>query len=183
MAKFIGRHTIIIDGAPYMSRYWLGRLRLHILYRGDVDPDAHDHPFSFWTFPLTPYVEEVVAPRLARAVRLTTESLGESFNCPPSRATRWRQLVPAFKISHRPAGHAHRILGRANSIATMFKKPGERIPHGMADAKFLADGPIVTIVWRGRKEREWGFLKNDGNLWCWRPWKKYIDGGKHVPCE
>src|SRR5690606_161477 len=45
---------------PYMTRYWIGRLRLHIFHRGDQDPDCHDHPWSFWTFPFTPYVEEVL---------------------------------------------------------------------------------------------------------------------------
>ena len=47
---------------PYMTRYWIGRLRLHIFHRGDQDPDCHDHPWDFWTFPFTPYVEEVAEP-------------------------------------------------------------------------------------------------------------------------
>lgn len=35
-----GRHTIINPdtGEPYMTRYWIGNLRLHIFHRGDQDP-------------------------------------------------------------------------------------------------------------------------------------------------
>ena len=46
--SFFGRHTIYDDagGTPYMTRYWIGRLRLHIFYRGDADPDCHDHPWD-----------------------------------------------------------------------------------------------------------------------------------------
>ena len=47
---------------PYMTRYWIGRLRLHLFHRGDQDPDCHDHPWGFWTFPFRSYVEEVAIP-------------------------------------------------------------------------------------------------------------------------
>lgn len=167
-----------------MTRWWFGRLRLHIMYRGDVDPDCHDHPWAFWTFPLTPYVEEVVAPHLADGVRLLQRDMDESFICEPSKATRWRQIVPAFRISHKAALHTHRILGRASDIALHWGGHGERIPPSIKDDACVLPGKIITIVWRGKTERDgWGFLKNDGSKWCWRPWKKYVDGGKHVPCE
>jgi hypothetical protein len=42
-----GWHTIQHNGSPYMTRIWIGRLRLHIFYRGDTEPDAHDHPWEF----------------------------------------------------------------------------------------------------------------------------------------
>ena len=48
----------------YMTRFWFGRLRFHIFHRGDADPDCHDHPWGFWTFPLRSYVEEVLEERL-----------------------------------------------------------------------------------------------------------------------
>ena len=51
--KFRGWHTIITDGSKYMTRVWFGRLRVHVFYRGDADADPHDHPWDFWTFPLT----------------------------------------------------------------------------------------------------------------------------------
>lgn len=64
--RFMGKSVIYgkedEHATPYMTRYWIGRLRLHIFHRGDQDPDCHDHPWDFWTFPLTPYVEEVAEP-------------------------------------------------------------------------------------------------------------------------
>jgi hypothetical protein len=183
--RFMGVHTIMVEGDKYMTRAWVGRLRLHIMYRGDADPDCHDHPWPFWTFPLTPYVEEVIAPKLAQATRLTTEGLGESFVCSPSKATRWRQVVSRFKVSYRPAEHAHRILGRASDIALHWDFPGATVPTIFDDEKLIRPGKIVTIVWRGKvtNHKGWGFIRNTGNLWCFKPWKDYLNGGKHVPCE
>jgi len=38
---------------------WLGgpTLRLHKFYKGDHDRHMHDHPWNFWTFPLSDYYE------------------------------------------------------------------------------------------------------------------------------
>lgn len=47
-----------------MTRAWFGRLRFHVFFRGDQDPDCHDHPWGFWTFPLRSYVEEVLEERI-----------------------------------------------------------------------------------------------------------------------
>lgn len=81
---------------PYMTRVIVGRLRLHIFHRGDEDPDPHDHPWDFWTFPVTSYVEEV------------TTDVGVFATIYARR----RQLVRAFRLHHRPAEHMHRVLGR-----------------------------------------------------------------------
>jgi len=148
---------------PYMTRYWIGRLRLHIFYRGDQDPDCHDHPWDFWTFPLTAYVEEVANPDLAFLGReQTVVFLADEKNPACSR-----NVVPAWRLSFRPAEHCHRVLG---------KWYGKHTDSG--------PGRVVTIVWRSGKKRPWGFLKHRDGRWCWIAWREYVfGGGKHAPCE
>ena len=146
---------------PYMTRYWIGRLRLHIFHRGDQDPDPHDHPWDFWTFPFTPYVEEVIEPIWD----------GDTYE------TR-QQVVPAWHWTFRPAGHTHRVIGRYAGIDRGFKDtPGyDYVP-------LVTNGPIITVVWRSKDKRAWGFLKNRDGKWCWIGWQEYIKGGKSAPCE
>lgn len=139
---------------PYMTRVIVGRLRLHIFHRGDNDPDPHDHPWDFWTFPLTSYVEEVTAPHWIDGDPVTE-----------------MHIVQAFRLHYRPAEYTHRVLGRY-------------VPGLMPNHIGAAPGPIVTIVWRSKAKREWGFLKNRDGQWCWVGWRNYIfEGGKHAPCE
>lgn len=95
-----GRHLIVDEnGSPYMLRLWLGRLRLHVFYRGDNDPDPHDHPWDFWTFPLCSYVEEVT---------LTDDPVGQF----PTKFN----TVRAFRLHFRPATYLHRVLHRSDRI-------------------------------------------------------------------
>lgn len=159
MARFIGISTI--NGAkgehktPYMTRVWIGRLRLHIFYRGDADPDCHDHPWDFWTFPLTSYVEETYTALVH----------------PDGSSQRHIQVVPAWRLTFRPAEHTHRVLGRYG---------GQHYGYPLVDN----GKKIVTIVWQGRVRREWGFLRHRDGKWCWTHWKDYVfGGGKHAPCE
>lgn len=83
---------------PYMTRVTSGRLRFHIFWRGDQDPDPHDHPWGFWTFPLTTYVEEAF---------LASE--GDN----PRKVNR---VVRAFWPHYRPASYTHRVLGRGSYL-------------------------------------------------------------------
>lgn len=155
----------------YITRLWIGRLRLHIFYRGDNDPDCHDHPWDFWTFPLTPYIEEVLTP-----IRDTS---AEGTKPKPQRYQRTRQVVPAWRWSFRPATHTHRVLGPVGDeldqlVATLYKLPQPSI----------GTGKIITLVWRAKAERPWGFLKDRGGKWCWVGWKDYVfGGGKDAPCS
>lgn len=183
--RFMGLHTIYgAEGeheTPYMTRAWIGRLRLHIFYRGDADPDCHDHPWDFWTFPLTPYVEEVAEQ--AAHCEICPEPDGVPCFCdlacdlPTNGITRRFRIVRAFRLHYRPAGHTHRVLGRyaGNGFDPDYAQYAEPIILG---------GRMITIVWRGRTERSWGFLKNREGQWCWVPWRQYVFGaGKHAPCE
>ena len=80
--------TIFGNSGPYLTRVTWGRLRLHVFHRGDEDPDCHDHPADFWTFPLVSYVEEY---------RAADGSLRE-------------RPVRAFRLHRRRAEFAHRVL-------------------------------------------------------------------------
>jgi hypothetical protein len=165
---------------PYLTRFWLGRLRLHVFHRGDADPDCHDHPWNFWTFPLTSYVEEVV-----RGLTIGEINTGEF------RADNWnggriveRKIVPALRWSFRAAEHTHRVLGRFDEWATLELASAGFIAGSGRVAPQVKPGRIVTIVWLGRSRRKWGFLKNRDGRWCWMPWRDYVLGtGKHAPCE
>jgi hypothetical protein len=151
----------------YMRKWGLfGRLWLHVFERGDADEDGHDHPFDFWTFPLTSYVEEVtVWDPLPVAVE------GSNYR-------REVRVVKAFRLHYRPAEYTHRVLGRRGELLTgsggsMF---------GVEDV--VVSGRIVTIVWTRPRGRPWGFLKLRDGRWCWQDWRKYVEeGGKHAPCE
>lgn len=174
---FFGHSTIYgVEGehkTAYMTRLWIGRLRLHIFYRGDNDPDPHNHPWAFWTFPLTAYVEEVFTPN-----RETFEAkTGE----PSPRYNSHRRIVPALRLNYRPAHHTHRVIGRWSGARTIETRMGgwevKLLP-------FVNNRKIVTIVWRGKKTNSWGFLKNRDGKWCWVGWKEYVfGGGKSAPCE
>lgn len=60
----IERTVIQVNGKKYLGRWILyiaGRtLRLHKFYRGDDARAPHDHPWPFWTSPLTDSYEEIV---------------------------------------------------------------------------------------------------------------------------
>lgn len=141
---------------PYMTRLWLGRLRLHIFHRGDADPDCHDHPWDFWTFPLNSYVEEV-----AISIR---QAVPEGQPQPKPKFGTFKQVVESGRWTYRPAIHCHRVLGPVRRHWLL----GER---------------IVTIVWRGQASRAWGFLKLRDGRWCWQFWREYVyEGGKNAPC-
>jgi hypothetical protein len=150
-----------VSDGPYMTRLWVGRLRLHIFHRGDQDPDCHDHPWDFWTFPLVSYLEEVF-----------------EFDPDLQIHVAHAKIVPAFHLTFRPATHTHRVLGRWSG---KFSEGG-LMPHANQN-RALRPGKIVTLVWRGKAYREWGFTKHRGGKWCWVPFYEYIHGsGKDSPC-
>lgn len=182
MGRLVGIETIYgVDGehrTPYMTRAWVGRLRLHVFHRGDNDPDPHDHPWDFWTFPITAYDEEVAERRIVGT--LQDGSTYERPWYPHSDLMTWervdvtisRNVVEPLRWHHRPAEYCHRVLGR---VEQDYDFPSLWHPR---------PGRIVTIVWRGSGGRRWGFLKHRDGRWCWVHWKDYVfGGGKHAPCE
>lgn len=136
------------DGAKsaYQTRVKSGHFRIHIFWRGDRDPDMHDHPADFWTFPLVSYVEEF-------------EEFGWLDGELVGRRTTTR-VVCAFRFHHRKAEFSHRVLGsyEGESFDSKYHLTGTR--------------PIVTLGWWGKKRRDWGFHTASG----WVPWKDYVSG-------
>lgn len=149
----------------YMSQVILGRLRLHVFHRGDNDPDPHDHPWPFTTFPLVSYVEEVTWWRPGPRG-------GGSW-------TRRRQTVKAWRFHRRGAEHLHRVLGKAHFTHYQAAVSGKTFTMAT-----VVPGPVVTLVWTGASKREWRFLKAKDGRYCWVAWRDYVfGGGKHAPCE
>lgn len=177
--KFFNWSTIYGKDAehatPYQTRITIGRLRFHIFHRGDADPDCHDHPWDFWTFPLTSYVEEVAYPVVPPVLPAPLwDDHGSEYFLPPAepKFTLRRQVVRAFRLHFKPATHTHRVLGRWTGE---YGSQGDIPRH---------DGrTVVTIVWRSPKYREWGFLKERLGKWCRVSWRDYVfGGGKQAPC-
>lgn len=143
---------------PYMTRLAIYRLRLHIFHRGDADPDCHDHPWGFWTFPFVSYVEEVLDHENGR-LRI--------------------QVVRSWRWNYRPATHSHRVL-----YSLYLKGSGGKSCFGFNSGyRHEKSKKIITLVWAEQPYRKWGFWKKrNGNL-CWQYWKDYIfNGGKHTAC-
>lgn len=134
---------------PYMTRWLLGRLRLHLFHRGDLDPDCHDHPWDFVTFPLTDYLEEV--------------------RCPETGAVTV-QVVRSLRLHRRSAEHAHRVLGPA--LPGVYGGHDSQVYSLGGVLWTLVPGRIWTVVWRGRSRRLWGFWR-DGQ---WVDWRSYVYG-------
>lgn len=208
--SWFGKSTIYgVDGehnTAYMTRYWIGRLRLHVFHRGDQDPDCHDHPWDFWTFPLTSYVEEVaVPPSYPNVCEICQEPDGCRYcelsgEMNPCKVV--RQVVPAWRWTFRPATHCHRVLAPWSGYHEHTDGGGRT--HAYSNGSHIPIPPyqpqivkphydhwdmqvfpkIVTIVWRSPSKRKWGFLKNREGQWCWTPWKEYVfGGGKNAPCS
>lgn len=133
------------ERSAYQTRVKCGRFRIHIFWRGDRDPDMHDHPATFWTFPLVSYVEEVV--------------------CKDDPARGIRQVVRAFRLHHRRAEYAHRVLGAWNPDDDI-NDPDLGFWPGIDQKR-----PIVTLGWWGKKRREWGFHTPRG----WIGWRSYVN--------
>lgn len=195
--RFMGHSTIYgADGeheTPYMTRFWIGRLRLHIFHRGDADPDCHDHPWDFTTFPLRSYVEEVLEERVETRwvpdrpvlagydgdgdpIWLEHQTMNGGRETKRTYFIRHVQVVKAFRFHFRKAEHRHRVLGALDGFVTV---------GGVKTPLYAPVGTIPTLVWRSGIKRKWGFTKDDETgKWCWIPWKTYAyEGGKHAPCE
>lgn len=169
-----------VDGktAPYMYRAWIGRLRFHLFCRGDEDPDCHDHPWGFWTFPLRSYVEEYLEERTATRYRAGARPDGTAEPYQRTYYIRHQRVVKAFRLHRRDASFKHRVLGVHSGWAI-------RMPPDPTTILYRYEGYVPTIVWRDRPHgRLWGFYKERLGVWCRVQWQEYVCcGGKHGPCE
>lgn len=166
--RYIGASTVYGAGdnpTPYLTRAWVGKLRIHLFHRGDDDPEPHDHPWGFWTFPLRTYVEEVFDPKTGKK----TEN-----------------IVWAFQWHHRPAEYAHRVL---HSYYLRSPHTGTKHYYGMITegARMRWTQKILTVVWTDlsprEHQRDWGFWKTVGGHTCWQSFREFFGGGRHAPCS
>jgi len=148
-----------------MTRYTLGSTgyRLHVFHRGDIDQDCHDHPWSFWTFPLTPYVEEVW-----------------------HNGHRHRANVAAGEWHFRPATYTHRVIGPQFEVAHPHTKLMRDVMVNVCTSRrgfpwytrlawwWFGTDKIVTIVKTGPVVRKWGFQRAVGKAFVWTPWREYL---------
>lgn len=158
------------SGDPYLTRIPLtpqtrwGQLKLHWFHRGDVDPDPHDHPWDFYTFPLTDYVEQVMDDE-----GLLTLNAVERFT--------WHR---------RPAEYVHRVEGRALRrwwmtnlqvcdgpvITLMWNGPKRRswgfwVKVDNIAASWFTDNAQSALL---------GSVKRSGRR-LWVHWRTYVDHG------
>jgi hypothetical protein len=96
-------HDLVLEGGePYLERriLWLGgvTLRLHKFYKGDQDRAMHDHPWNFWTFPLSNYYEWVDKH----------QGHDSEWNIPG--AERASNLVRRYRLHYRPATYRHIVM-------------------------------------------------------------------------
>lgn len=168
----------------YMTRAWFGRLRFHIFFRGDQDPDCHDHPWGFWTFPLRTYVEEVLDERIVK-IWGTDPVTMEGYVRESSYFERRTEIVRAFRWHYRPATYRHRVLGVWDRHYDGWAKRGHHYNvKGEVVPAHIPVGVLPTIVWRDKPSRAWGFTKERSGIWCWVPWTDYVfNGGKAAPCQ
>lgn len=143
--RVVGWQTIY----GYQSQVWLWRLRFHIFHKEDPGEAYHDHPWNFWTFPLTSYVEDVL--------NLKTGEIK-------------RQVVPRFRWSFRDAEHTHRIIGKHPGTWSLS---GDTVWNEKVepDADY---GRIYTIVIRGPVRRAWNYVNVSLGKVHRIPWKAYL---------
>ena len=163
--KLYGKSVLAgLDGkGPYMTRYWLGPFRLHLMHRGDAGRGPHDHPWWFLTFPLNSYVEEVAFEDVDNTGQRVT--ISTKLN-----------IVRRFRFHFRPAHYTHRILGPYDPVMREIKatktshpmkwlavlyKPGMTLAEVSDMLDSLDIKPerrlIRTLVLRGRSKWAWGF--------------------------
>ncbi len=129
--RFGNIERIYVDGSLYLTRLHLGPFFLHFFSRGDQDRHPHDHPWDFWTFPLTTYYEEVwrIEPWSPPGV-----------SGPVAFCTSTKSKVARFRLHFRPASYIHRVLHPApgKRIITLVWHSRKKRPWG-----FWRDGQWV----------------------------------------
>lgn len=136
---------------PYLTRYTLFecsrfQILLHIFHRSDAD-ELHDHPWNFTTIPLwRGYYEETDVITL-------NETPSDVNDFEIERVRRIERIKP-FRIYHRPAEQAHRVV---------------LVPDKQGNEQ-----KAVTLVITGKRFRMWGFYTASG----WMNFVRYFNKNK-----
>lgn len=149
---------------PYMTRWFIGNLRLHQMHQGDLQRDMHDHPWWFVTFPFRSYVEEILIYR------------GGMYQ-------KELNVVKAWRFHFRKARYTHRILGPdfGDFNGLVYRR---LFANGSFDTCFDEHGitaksrRIWTLVFRGKVKQKWGFWEvvDRARNGYWIPAKVYFTG-------
>lgn len=144
-------------GVPYMSRYrifeWtrFGGLYLHIFHRSDHDV-MHDHPWAFASLILSAgYIEATPGGQHECGRDGLHRILGE-----------WR--VSAWKLYEADPNFEERRRVRPGSVLFRPAKWIHRV-------ELMPDTEPVTLVWRWKTCREWGFWPRG----VWENWRSYFE--------
>lgn len=148
-------NRIGVEGSLYLWRLHLtpftpwGSVMLHVFRRGDQDRAPHDHPWDFWTLPLTHSYFEMVCG----SNNLETPT-----------------IVPRWKWSFRPAEYRHRVCYPAGKHEDV---------QDFVDKHTWKGWPMVTLVVTTTRKRTWGFWpivweKGDRVIRRFVPWKQFL---------
>lgn len=185
-----GSRTLYMTRIKALPKLFGHRLMVHVFHRGDEDVSPHDHPFAFWTFPLTSYVEQVF----------------------DTNTGRYRfQIVPRFRWSFRQAEHLHRVIGPASGFAQhlldwlndsaslsqvnlseadqLHPLTANTVAHLCIRHELMEEHlrkipamhtTFITVVWHAREFRTWFFhvFKGVGEKMLSVRWKHYVQASK-----
>lgn len=134
LAKLLGHRDVPHpDGGLYLRRFFLSprwfpiRVFLHCFYTPDPDRHLHDHPWDFWTLPLTSYEEEL----------------------PENADGRRFRMVSRRRLHFRSADYVHRVTGfLRRPLRGVRRFEGPLLP---------VSSPVWTFVFAKKARREWGF--------------------------
>lgn len=141
-----GGRTLYLARLPLTPMTPWGQLLWHVFYRGDEDPDPHDHPWAFWTRPLFQgYWEEVM-------------QRDGSMKMNHVRPGQWH--FRDFTYTHRVLYPDHAHLGSYDGYTDQIGSVMRVIEPARAKN---ACWPLHTLVWRGPYRKvTWGFwVKGD----------------------
>lgn len=151
--KVLPRYFIPLpDGkSPYLERLVLRdkEVYLHVIYASDGDRDPHDHPFDFESTIIWGSYSEVVYKFTCSMTNCCDDlTYDEQGTCELGHQLTLSEDTPRTytkgMVNRKRAAQLHRLT--------------------------IIDGPVVTLVQRGPKVREWGFQTLDG----WQLSRDYI---------
>lgn len=146
------------QGVVYLTRWFLFdmfgfKILLHLIHKDDDDRDLHDHPWRFVSILLSGPYTEVTEHEWKNYRRRT---FGPGWLCKCSRCGAETTTVSADYKSR-----CSKIIRFVNA----------RLKAGAPHRLVLHAGKVWTLVFCGRKSRDWGFHTDEG----WVHNKKYLD--------
>lgn len=162
--------TVNGEKTIYLRRFYLVRTQwfnifLHQFFRSDDDPDPHDHPWSFISFPLTKgYVEERYV-FYTGSEGMCGERAGP-FEPEPNKGQNSNTRGFQPKTGNEQGGVRFSLRDVPVRPWTFNYRPAETIHRVI-----LTKGPCWTLVFGGRERRPWGFAKHGS----WVFWRQYLN--------